>query len=574
MNRHEIYIWEATQADLNKDFNELLGSGADYAEIEQSPSANLLAFAEALNEHRKTVDYSRRFFNDAAYEISTAKTKAIIIEFLEEDDWKRPLRDMVKLAQDYNVIIADAEITMVFLPTGDIEPNGSEEEWAEILGGLAEQDELRDAYADTNLPTTEYNYAVWIRGLLDIELAGYGFKLVKIFDNKNNEVYNSFYCREVELGQQYLKFVHVGSSPYFWSHTSFYMECPAASNIYHKFDFDKQPREVFYAQLPAFTDFDYCSASPLSEHLAKRHINDIINYIIKPIFDNIIDIKGLDNFVNGWLSKQSLGYVETIKNPPIESKPKSEKTFLTPDKYIGMGYYFPQQLIIARLANNPEYDKLKTFFEASRIFSSSQEVHATEWPKLVKYLEEEINPETFWQQYALLKEEEKRLDKDRVQQLITQFKLNPDEELIPVSDQWYDSQTNLIWQRCCMGEHWQDAQLTGKAELMSWDEKEAYLERFKGTGWRLPSFQELITLTLKKPIGYVTKDGFDYYDEVKRSFIMHWITPYNPYDPQLMPDVKLYIVTVSNGGIHSSKEKNDPDFRGYVRLVKSVHKQA
>ncbi|MBK9187137.1 MAG: hypothetical protein IPM78_13200 [Moraxellaceae bacterium] len=82
-------------------------------------------------------------------------------------------------------------------------------------------------------------------------------------------------------------------------------------------------------------------------------------------------------------------------------------------------------------------------------------------------------------------------------------------------------------------------------------------------------FEDLITLTLK-PIGYITKNGFDYYDEVKRSFIMHWITPYNPYDPQLMPDVKLYIVTVSNGGIHSSKEKNDPDFKGYLRLVKSV----
>ena len=352
---------------------------------------------------------------------------------------------------------------------------------------------------------------------------------------------------------------------------NFYMICPAISDIYYRFSFYENEPKIFSSSLGAYKNVRTEGRLPLSEEKVQQRLEDVVNYIIQPIFDKATTIIGLDNFVNGWLSKQPLSYIETIKNPIHTNKSSSERRFLTPETFKGSGaYYYHKQLILARLANNPHYEKLKVFFEASKVFEPSNKELVTEWPKLVQYLEEEINPETFWQQYALLKAEEKRLEEERIQQLITQFNLNPEQEVIPVSDQWYDAKENLIWQRCCMGEHWQDGKLIGHPQLMNWDEMNACVERFKDTGWRLPSFQELITLTLTKPIGYVTKNGFDYYDEVKRSFIMHWITPYNPYSPQVMPNVALYIVTVSNGGIHSSKEKNDPDFKGYLRLVKTA----
>jgi hypothetical protein len=251
--------------------------------------------------------------------------------------------------------------------------------------------------------------------------------------------------------------------------------------------------------------------------------------MIKPILNNTTDIKGLDNFVNGWLSKQPLSYVEIIKNPPpSQLKSDPNRSFLTPDTYKSLSDYCA--LILARLVN-PEYVKLKTFFDVSLERGRGYNYNGglEEWPKLVKYLEEDINPETFWQQYALLKEEEKRLEEDRIRQLITQFKLNPDEELIPVSDQWYDAKTNLIWQRCSMGEHWQNGQITGMAELMNWDEKEAYLERFKDTGWRLPTRAELQGLSFSRKVGYITKNSFGFYDQIECSFGQHWIEPHKPY---------------------------------------------
>ncbi|MBK8326191.1 MAG: hypothetical protein IPL02_03740 [Moraxellaceae bacterium] len=479
------------------------------------------------------------------------------------------MRDIVQLALDYNLIVADEEIAMAFLPTGKIRPYGAEDEWDALLGELAEADEVRLAYEETKLPTTEYDYSVWIRPLLDKGLGDYGFKLVKIFENKNNDVYYSWYCREVEIGQQYLKFVHVGSSPYFWSHTSFYMECPVVQDIYNRFDFaNKDTNRVFLAELQSFTDVDYYTASPLSEDLAQRHINDVINYIIKPIFDKTTDIKGLDNFVNGWLSKQPLSYTDTLKGSPPKPKPQSERTFLTPDRFRGMGFYCPQQLIVARLANNPEYEKLRTFFEAKKSFGANDKARATEWPKLVQYLEEAINPNTFWQQHALLKEELIRLEEDRIQQFVTQFKLNPEQEVIPVSDQWYDAKTNLIWQRCCMGQHWQNGQVVGKEKLFNESEKQELLEQFKDSGWRLPTYHELLGLSFAKKTGYVTKQGFNFYEQAETVFFIHWIKPYNLNLPHIKEDVHIF--SVRNDGSIDVKLKNEKNLVGYLRLGRTA----
>ncbi|MBK9186460.1 MAG: DUF1566 domain-containing protein [Moraxellaceae bacterium] len=163
----------------------------------------------------------------------------------------------------------------------------------------------------------------------------------------------------------------------------------------------------------------------------------------------------------------------------------------------------------------------------------------------------------------MLKEEEKRLEEDRIRQLITQFKLNPDEELIPVSDQWYDANTNLIWQRCSMGEHWQNGQITGMAELMNWDEKEAYLERFKDTGWRLPQYQELITLSFPEYVGYITKNGYEFYEKIHTNFYNSWITPFFKIGSEL-----TCVVSVSEGTSQYSKHKSEPDLKGYIRLVR------
>ena len=130
-----------------------------------------------------------------------------------------------------------------------------------------------------------------------------------------------------------------------------------------------------------------------------------------------------------------------------------------------------------------------------------------------------------------------------------------------------DKQTNLIWQRCCMGEHWQNGQITGIAELMNWDKMNEYINQFKDAGWRLPTRQELENLSFTKKIGYITQKGFDFYEQAEVSFPVHWIEPHKPYGISHRADICI-LSTSPHGG--TSKFMDDSNLVAYLRLVKSV----
>lgn len=58
----------------------------------------------------------------------------------------------------------------------------------------------------------------------------------------------------------------------------------------------------------------------------------------------------------------------------------------------GRGVYAPRCLILARLANNPHFEELAVNLAAPRAPGANQAALITEWPKLVKYLREEVQP--------------------------------------------------------------------------------------------------------------------------------------------------------------------------------------
>ena len=60
------------------------------------------------------------------------------------------------------------------------------------------------------------------------------------------------------------------------------------------------------------------------------------------------------------------------------------------------GFYIPHCLIVTRLAGNPHFEELVTKFEelsfAGGAWGANSTAKATELPKLVKYLREEVKP--------------------------------------------------------------------------------------------------------------------------------------------------------------------------------------
>jgi hypothetical protein len=86
-----------------------------------------------------------------------------------------------------------------------------------------------------------------MRVFLDMELAKYGFKRTEKPKSEEalEQVPISWYCREVEIGQQYLKILHGGENPCYCSDTKFFMICPLVSEIYQKFNFSTSHSKSF-----------------------------------------------------------------------------------------------------------------------------------------------------------------------------------------------------------------------------------------------------------------------------------------------------------------------------------------
>lgn len=116
----------------------------------------------------------------------------------------------------------------------------------------------------------------------------------------------------------------------------------------------------------------------------------------------------------------------------------------------------------------------------------------------------------------------------------------------------YDTKTNLTWQRCSVGQTWQQDKCTGSVQALSWDQAK---KQARGK-WRLPTRDELVGLT-EMPCGMSA--------ETKKIFPdMDYLVPM--YWSETAPDAGLaWLVGFNNGST----------FNGYrtapngVRLVRT-----
>jgi hypothetical protein len=104
-----------------------------------------------------------------------------------------------------------------------------------------------------------------------------------------------------------------------------------------------------------------------------EELNILLKKSVLKWSDTLKDIKTIDSLINGNTD-------ESIK------------------KYVHSSVYAPYALIIARLANNPNFDELAvslgTYGAGSgRAWGKFSHAHVAEaWPKLVQYLRDEVKP--------------------------------------------------------------------------------------------------------------------------------------------------------------------------------------
>jgi len=551
-NRNAIFIWDPQYKVLPQNYQQALEMAEKYATVLEEPSDRLKRFAQEMaayaNAHQDDLeDDVFDFLDSMPYAVNEQTTIALDIE-LPDDDWEHAIVLTVEKATARGLIVVAPELIFAFLPHDKILSPLQSREWRKLCANFQQDDNESTASPVTNstiekkLPKTLKQYKKWAEEKFNQELSTFGFKLDQCSKHANTSELDisSVFIREVEIGQQYIHFRYAGRYPEFGQYVSFGICSSYIEEICQRLGFHRN-NDILSSSLHDMLGYHYNDI----EHVGTPHIQKEVNIIkdhIISLFDTASTITGLDQ----------------ISNSDIYPK------FIAAQKE----RYIAHRLIIARLANNSQFEqlavKLRKYVKGA--------VKEALWDNLVKYLCEEIDPNIYWQQVADLEQEMLCLEEKRLLALQAQFHPKTADELIQLASQFHDEKTHLIWQQCCVGQQWLNGKVIGNEQELNWEEVQQILANVQHDGWRLPTFEELKTLKFSHRIGYITKDGFAFYEKQEVSFT-HWINPFQNCWNNRCEDI--YMVRVNNvenpttndaPTIYSMK----PDLRGSLRLVKTA----
>ncbi len=90
--------------------------------------------------------------------------------------------------------------------------------------------------------------------------------------------------------------------------------------------------------------------------------------------------------------------------------------------------------------------------------------------------------------------------------------------------EWYDAESNLIWQRYCLGQAWQNGSVSGQGSQITWTKavELTSVREIKDFGWRLPTEKELASLMLPDKEGYKTEQGILFCPKEEGQYATFW----------------------------------------------------
>jgi len=233
-NRNEIYIWDSQYKALPKDYQQAVEMAEKYATASDEPSDRLKRFAKEMakyaNTHQDELEKEVFDFLDSIiYAVNEQTTIALVLD-LPDDDWEQALQLTVEYATARGLIVVAPELILAFMPHGKILPPEQKKAWQALCAGEHEDDEYVEddipntvevpQVEDKNLPKTLKQYHKWADTVFDKELSVFGFKRIEKPEWISEDVADSVFMREVEIGQQYILFSYVGRTPYFGQNIS------------------------------------------------------------------------------------------------------------------------------------------------------------------------------------------------------------------------------------------------------------------------------------------------------------------------------------------------------------------
>ncbi len=325
---HGVYVWDpqpfgvepTTYEEVSETFKKIIVS------VQNSPSQRILAFAKQVQDKIVEIDPEDELlktnFGHYENEIKEHKKAVLSIE-LPTEYIIEVLRVLVQAAHEQRLVIFDDHMGMIFLPNGHILPESKAEIWK---GALRE-------VASTDFPRTKAAFKKWFHPLFENMLAKHEF-----IKNSKDTNGNSKYIRHTPLGDQHILIEYQGYGGGFAPGVCFYMDCASVSDIYYRFDFVKYSKVFSMSFSDFFPNWSVFEEEVTSYNLALERLNSM-DSLIFPLLDSVLNIRGLDNLMNGDV------------NPLFKEKMHGS-------------FYSPHCLIIARLAGNSNFEELAKKFEA------------------------------------------------------------------------------------------------------------------------------------------------------------------------------------------------------------------
>jgi hypothetical protein len=366
-NRHTAIIWDADVYGTPKDYDaNTLEQAEALANQEATPSAKFLAFARDVEIYSQNNDLDPivlRYLRNFEKKVIAANTAAYCID-LPEYQWRSLLKILIEVAQTHELVLFDEQLVLLLLPDGSILPPHTARSW---------QGTLEELENESGFPQTLIEFHQLITTQIGELLSQHDFVLKE--DNTNNKDGVILeYIRKVSSGFHQISIYSEGGDGEFKIESFLRIAEDNMIAICRQSDFQYPMGGgggvLLNIPIILFKDEDSFGI------INWEDFEDLLFKLKQSPLrwsDAAQDIRGVDALFNGDID-------EAVKN----------KIY----RYL----YTPYALIAARLAGNPNFEdlalRLGTYgSDSGRNWGMfNYATVSAGWPKLVKYLREEVKP--------------------------------------------------------------------------------------------------------------------------------------------------------------------------------------
>lgn len=351
-----VYVWDAARHGKPKAYEQALEMLRELSErSEPAVSEKIMAFGE---EFGRFIDGSGEasWLNVLGGTGSHARSCASAVLRLElpDTDWQPVLVEMVDMANKHGLVALHEEGVSLFLPNGKVLPAVRAKAWSGLKAALKNEG---------GFPQTLGQFKKWLTPQVEMMLARHG-NFVKEGSGRDSD---TSYLRVTNGSSLCVSVDYYGGDGYFCFNIIFDFMNSMVSDVCKKFNFI-MPDIVFWGgALTAVLGYESKGDVEIRTAHDARKTLMMCEEAMFPALDDTSAIHKLDELLNGDADVRYRNHYHNF-------------------------VFKPQCLIVARLAGNPRFEDLAKELAVDSGWYGNEDIWKEEWPKLVRYLREEVKP--------------------------------------------------------------------------------------------------------------------------------------------------------------------------------------